>query len=64
MKINADKFVFVHLLFFLLMFLLSCSTRYVDRVKVIEQAFNINNIDSALSHYTDNIVFELDVKIC
>ncbi len=60
MKANLKRFVLVQLPFLLLIFFLSCSTRHIDRAKVIEQAFNINNIDSALSHYTDNVVFIID----
>ncbi len=61
MKINVKIIILVQLEFVLFIFFLSCSTVKVDRVRTIEQAFNINNIDNALSHYTDNVVFDVDV---
>jgi hypothetical protein len=60
MKTYLKRFIPSQLPFFLIILFFSCSTKQEDRIKVLEQAFNINNIDSAFSHYTDNIVFEID----
>jgi hypothetical protein len=61
MNTNFNKSILATQIICLLFLILSCSTKNVERVNVIEHAFNISNIDSTLALcYTDDITFVVD----
>lgn len=64
MNTNFNKFILIAPIICLFYLILSCSTKTLERVNVIEHAFNISNIDSSLAlFYTDDITFVVDNNI-